>query len=299
MAKPRVGRMGSFLVCAVAYLAAAAAAAVTCQLASSASPFWQAALADVVATVVVFAFSLGADNSSMYDPYWSVAPVAIAAFWLARLAPVVTVRRVVVLILVLYWAARLTGNWVRRWRGLADEDWRYAEYRRFGAAYWPVSFFGFHFFPTVLVFFGCLSLAPVLLPGAQAFSMLDIAAFIVTAAAVCVETAADWQLVAFIRSRPQRGEILATGLWSLSRHPNYFGEVLFWWGIYLFGLAANPGWWWTIVGPVAITGLFLGISVPMMDRHMLARHPGYAAHMTARSAFLPWPTRRQAEEEDA
>jgi steroid 5-alpha reductase family enzyme len=299
MPRTRIGRAGSFLLCAAAYLAAAAAATVTCRLAGGASPLWSAALADVAATVVVFAFSLGLDNSSLYDPYWSMAPVAISAFWLVQFAPAVTPRRVVVLALLLYWAARLTGNWVRRWRGLSDEDWRYAEYRRFGAAYWPISFFGFHFFPTVLVFLGCLSFAPVLMPGAQPVEVLDAVALLVTAAAVSVETAADWQLVAFLRSRKQPGQILDTGLWALSRHPNYFGEVLFWWGIYLFGLAANPAWWWTILGPLAITGLFLGVSVPMMDRHMQARHPGYAAHIAVRSAFLPWPAQRKAKEEDA
>jgi steroid 5-alpha reductase family enzyme len=72
-------------------------------------------------------------------------------------------------------------------------------------------------------------------------------------------------------------------------------------GLYLFGLAANPGWWWTIIGPVAITALFLGISVPMMDTRMLARHPGYAEHIAARSGLVPWPARQGADsqEEDA
>jgi steroid 5-alpha reductase family enzyme len=91
------------------------------------------------------------------------------------------------------------------------------------------------------------------------------------------------------------GAVLDTGLWSLSRHPNYFGEVAFWWGIWLFGLSSGAGWWWTIVGPVAITALFLGVSIPLMDRRMLARHSGYAAYRASRSAFLPLPPKRGAE----
>jgi steroid 5-alpha reductase family enzyme len=197
---------------------------------------------------------------------------------------------VVLLALVLAWAVRLTYNWLRRWHGLADEDWRYAEYRRFGAGYWPISFLGFHLFPTVIVFLGCLSMMPVLSEGSRAIGILDLAALVLTAGAIAIESAADRQLRRFLTSARKPGDILDTGLWSLTRHPNYFGEVTFWWGVYLFGLAANPSWWWTIAGPVAVTALFLGVSVPMMDRRMLSRHPGYAAHMSSRSGFLPWPT---------
>jgi steroid 5-alpha reductase family enzyme len=298
MSDARISRARSFLVCAAAYLAAAIAAAATARLVSHASPLWVAALADVAATVVVFAFSVGLDNSSLYDPYWSVAPVAIALYWLSGFAVDLSLRRVVLLALLLLWAVRLTVNWVGRWRGLADEDWRYAEYRRFGAGYWPISFLGFHLFPTVLVFLGCLSMAAVLRPEAGVIGALDLVAVVVTLTAVVVEAAADRQLRSFLRAK-EPDQILDTGLWALSRHPNYFGEVLFWWGLYIFGLAANPSWWWTIIGPIAITSLFLGVSVPMMDRRMLSRHPGYAAHMLTRSALVPWPQRRPPAEEDA
>ena len=110
--------------------------------------------------------------------------------------------------------------------------------------------------------------------------MLDVLAVLVTAAAIAVEAGADRQLRRFLTSPRKPGQILDTGLWAFSRHPNYFGEVLFWWGVWLFGLAADPSRWWTIVGPAGITALFLGISVPMMDKRMLARHPGYAEHIS-------------------
>jgi steroid 5-alpha reductase family enzyme len=291
MRRNTLSRTRSLVLCLVAYAAAAVAAVAVCRLMFGRSPIFAAALADVAATLVIFAFSLALDNSSMYDPYWSVAPLPIGLYWLVRFGDGITARRAIVLALVLLWAARLTANWVRRWKGLADEDWRYADYRKLGAAYWPISFFGFHFFPTVLVFFGCMSLAPALLAGSRAIGVLDLIAAAVTLAAIGIESMADRQLRRFLASPRTPGQILDSGLWSLSRHPNYFGEVLFWWGVYLFGLAANPGWWWTIVGPVAITALFLGISVPMMDKRMLARHPGYAERMAVRSGFIPWPSR--------
>ena len=281
----------SLLICCAAYAAAAVAAVAVCRLTASLSPVWSAGLADLAATVVVFAFSLGLNNSSMYDPYWSVAPALITVWWLTQFGGVTgaaAVRQVAVTALVLVWAARLTWNWLRRWNGLADEDWRYADYRRLGAGYWPVSFLGFHMMPTVLVFVACLSLVPALSSGARAFGVVDVAAILVTAAAIAVEAGADRQLRRFLTSPRQPGQILDTGLWAFSRHPNYFGEVLFWWGVWLFGLAADPARWWTIVGPAGVTALFLGISVPMMDKRMLARHPGYAEHIGRRSGFLPW-----------
>jgi steroid 5-alpha reductase family enzyme len=264
-----------------------------CRLTPGWAPVWSAGLADLAATVVVFCFSLGLDNSSVYDPYWSVAPALLAPWWLLRrggLAAATGVRQAAVLALVLLWAGRLTWNWMRRWRGLGHEDWRYADYRRLGAGYWPVSFLGFHLMPTVLVFVGCLSLLPAFSPAGRPLGLLDAAALVVTGGAILIEMTADRQLWRFLAAR-RPGEILDSGLWALSRHPNYFGEVAFWWGLWLFGLAADPSRWWTIVGPLGITALFLGISVPMMDRRMLSRHPEYAAHIERRSAFLPWAPR--------
>jgi steroid 5-alpha reductase family enzyme len=280
----------SLLICLAAYCAGALAGAAVCRLSSGLSPVWAAGFADLTATLVVFGFSVGLDNSSVYDPYWSVAPALITLWWLTRfggVGGVTAIRQVVVTILVLAWAARLTWNWMRRWNGLADEDWRYADYRRLGAGYWPVSFFGFHMMPTVLVFVACLSLVPALSSGSRAIGILDVLALLVTAGAILVEAGADRQLRRFLSQR-KPGQILDTGLWALSRHPNYFGEVLFWWGLWLFGLAADPSRWWTVVGPAGITALFLGISVPMMDKRMVSRHPGYAEHISQRSGFVPW-----------
>ena len=134
----KMSKNRSLLLCLLAYGAAAAAAAGVCRLSGEGSPVLAAALADLAATVVVFAFSLGLDNSSVYDPYWSVAPFPIGLYWMVRFSAGLTPRQIVLLALVLVWAVRLTANWLRRWRGLADEDWRYADYRRLGGELaWP------------------------------------------------------------------------------------------------------------------------------------------------------------------
>jgi steroid 5-alpha reductase family enzyme len=293
------GRGQGLWVCLGAYLAAAAVAQLVAWAVHGRHPILVAGAADLAATVVVFLFSLAFNNSSLYDPYWSVVPPFIALYWLLRAgAGGLPVRQAVVLALLAAWAIRLTANWVRRWRGLGHEDWRYAGYRRAGAVYWPISFSGFHLMPTVLVFLGCLPLLPALSSGARPFGALDVAAAAVTALAIAIEALADRQLARFLRdARP--GQILDSGLWALSRHPNYFGEVLFWWGLWLFGLAAAPAWAWTVAGPLAITALFLGISIPMMDRHLLEHRPQYAEHRKRRSAFVPWFPRTTGKEPDS
>jgi steroid 5-alpha reductase family enzyme len=264
----------SVLICLSAYITAAAAAVAVGRLFAHSSLLWSAAFADLAATIVIFAFSLALDNSSLYDPYWSIAPAAIVLYWLSRLGDLggaALPRQIAVTALVLIWAARLTWNWLRRWRGLGDEDWRYAEYRRLGAGYWPVSFLGFHLMPTVIVFLGCLSLLPALSAQSRGLGLLDALAVVVTAAAVGIEAVADQQLRRFKAKPGTPGQILRTGLWSILRHPNYFGEVMFWWGLWLFAVAADSSWWWTVVGPCAVTALFLGVSAPMMNRRMSRR----------------------------
>jgi steroid 5-alpha reductase family enzyme len=268
----RISICALLLAYLVAGAAAVSAAPAARRLVPGLSPVLAAAAADLLATIVVFAFSAGFDNSSIYDPYWSVAPVPIALFWtLASGGAGTRARQAAVLVLLGAWAVRLTVNCLARWQGLGDEDWRYAGYRRLGPWYWPVSFLGFHLMPTVFVFLGCLPLWPALTAKGTGLGFLDLAAALVTAGAIGIEALADAELRRFL-SRPKSSRrLIDEGLWKLLRHPNYVGEVAFWWGLWLFGLAADPSWWWTIAGPVAITLMFLFISVPMMERHLRGR----------------------------
>ncbi len=274
----------------VGYLVASGAAAlVAWQL--EGQPLWRAILAaDVAATVVIFGFSKAFDNSSFYDAYWSVAPMLIAPALALREASAQAplARRIVVSALVLAWGARLTWNWARGWQGFGHEDWRYVEQRqKTGRLYWLVSFFGLHFMPTALVFGGCLPLFPALATGSAPLGPLDALGLVVTAGAILIETIADEQLLAFRKRAHPKETIMAEGLWSRCRHPNYLGELSFWWGIFLFGLAADPGSWAFGAGALAITLLFVFISVPLLDARSLARRPGYAAHVARVPALFP------------
>jgi steroid 5-alpha reductase family enzyme len=287
-------RKGYFKII-IAYLVAGMAVVLFGRMVGHWHPVLIVAVADLAGTLVIFGFSIHYDNSSTYDPYWSVVPILIGFYWLTSgiFFPDNWIRQVAVMALVLIWAVRLTLNWAVRWRGMTHEDWRYVDLRnQHGRMYWVVSFFGIHLMPTVLVFLGCLSMLPSLSKPASGFGALDLVAILVTVTAIWFEFRADLDLNRFIQAKKDPGQLLRSGIWSISRHPNYFGEILFWWGLYLFALAANPRYWWTVIGPLSISALFIFISIPMIEKRMLTRKPEYADYIKSTPILIPWSRKK-------
>jgi steroid 5-alpha reductase family enzyme len=286
------GMVRAFLLVLVAYAAAGIMAVGTGVLLRDQSPIIVVGAADIAATIAIFIFSVIVRNSSMYDPYWSVAPVPIALFWLLQPGSngFANPRHVLIVVLVCLWALRLTTNWASQWRGLEHEDWRYRDIKQqVGRFYWPVSFVGIHLLPTLLVFGGCLALWPTLSDRDTHLTWLDVVAAVVTLTAIVIEATADLQMRRFRRSLPAKRDAMPQGLWSVSRHPNYFGEVLFWWGLFLFVPLTYPDFRLVIIGPLLILGLFLGVSIPLMERHLIAEHPNYVEYQRrVVSPFFPW-----------
>jgi steroid 5-alpha reductase family enzyme len=277
----------------IAYAVAGAAAIIVAVWVDWQHPLAVALAADVAATLVIFGFSVAFNNSSFYDAYWSAAPPPIALYFIWCAPPEASgLRQLVVFALVSWWAVRLTWNWARGWGGLRHEDWRYVDLRgSTGGAYWLVSFLGLHLLPTLQVFLGCLALYPALVAGTRPFNWLDLMAAAVTGGAIWIEMRADIELRRFRLTKPPAEAILGTGVWAWSRHPNYFGEISFWWGLWLFGLAAAPAYWWTVIGPLAITLMFRFASLPLIETRMLSRRPAYAERQQRVSMVVPWPPR--------
>ena len=287
-----------FAVVALVYLVAGLAAWAVVAALPGQSKLGVTFVADLAATVVVFLASLLARNASLYDPYWSVAPAVIVIAWVVWRTggdlTAITARQATVLLLVLAWSIRLTMNWALSWRGLTHEDWRYVQIRdqrpRW-VPWWLINLTGIQLMPTLVVFAGLLAVWPAVDRG-RPWGWLDAVATLVTAAAILIEALADRQLRHFTRDPANHGRILDHGLWHYSRHPNYLGEITFWWGLWLFALAAAPSWWWTVAGPIAMVLLFTLVSVPLMDRRSLQRRPAYADHMRHVPPLLPIPRRR-------
>ena len=246
--------------------------------------------ADIIATVMVFMFSIIFNNSSVYDPYWSVIPPFIVIYLMKLYPEGNDIRQIVVLLVVLFWSFRLTLNWLRGWHGIKHEDWRYVSIaEKTGKFYWPVSFLGIHLMPTLFVFLGCLPLW-YSLSSSSAFNFYDIIAIVFTLGAIFLEWIADEQMIRF-RKNNKQNSYLNSGLWAFSRHPNYLGEISFWIGIFLFTLSSSSfttsKGLWTGAGFLMMTILFVFISIPLMEKRNLARKPGYEKYISSVPALVP------------
>jgi steroid 5-alpha reductase family enzyme len=286
-------RARGFALVALTYLLAAGAAYVTVDRA----PLDRSVtlgLASLVMTLVCFAASFLARNSSYFDPYWMVAPV-LTCGWLAitRESATSLARIAIVSTLVSLWAIRLTWNWIRTWGGPGHEDWRYVEIqKRTGRLYWLASLAGIHLFPALLVWLGSLSLVVAIGTGTNTLGPLDVLATLVTAGAIGIEALADEQLRRYRARTATAGAIMEEGLWAYSRHPNYFGEISFWTGLFLFALAADSSAWRCAIGPVSMIALFVFGTIPMMEKRSLERRPAYADVQKRVSMLVPLPRRR-------
>ena len=268
----------AFLRVVVTYIAALAAGAIVFFASPEAGPLPRLLLADVVATFVVYGASVGAANTSYYDAYWSVVPpmLLVLGWALPEAHGADLTRQLLLLGALSYWGVRLTWNWARGWTGFDHEDWRYVDFRKklSPVLFELVNLAGLHFFPTLIVF-ACMTGGIFAWVSAEPAGLLAWAGAVLMVAATTLQLVADNALRAF-RATADKGDILDTGVWSWSRHPNYFGEMCVWWGVWLVGMDAGaPGW--TVAGPVAMTLMFRFVSVPLIETRMAARREGWSA----------------------
>ena len=237
---------------------------------------------------VLWVISLRLKDASIVDPFWGpgFAIVAMTYYLVDGRYPN---RGTLVLGLVTLWAARLGYHLYARNRR-EGEDPRYTAMRKARGKQFPlISLFTIFWFQAFLLW--VISL-PILASMASQTSLgvFDCLGTIVFLVGLTIESVADNQLARFRAALANRGHVLDTGLWRYSRHPNYFGEVVLWWGIYL--LAVSAGAYWAIVGPALITFLLLRFSgVPLLEDRLRASRPGYSEYINRTSSFVPWPPR--------
>jgi len=238
---------------------------------------------DIIMTIIIFIFSIVHNNSSVYDPYWSVVPFFIVLLYMFHL-DLYNLVSFSILTGVFIYSLRLTSNWYLNYEGLVKEDFRYKDFReRFKKYYWVISFLGIHLFPTLIVFLG-------LYPIYYAFTNnINYEVFIYLGVLVMFLSAtisyySDNQLREHKRSNNTTS--INTGLWKYSRHPNYLAELLFWVGCYIVGLSVGINFFASL-GIIGMILLFNLYSIPKMEKKLLKNKSDYQLIINTVPRLLP------------
>jgi steroid 5-alpha reductase family enzyme len=246
-----------------------------------------AAAAVLIYMLLWFIVSLVLKRNDVADVAWGggfiIVALAVLVAWGAA-----TDRALLVVALVIIWGARLALHIGLRNRG-KGEDARYRKWREEWGKHAVVrSFFQIYILQGVLLLVISLPVVRVITAPESPLAFPDLLGAAVWVIGFLLEAISDWQLLQYKNVPANKGKIITTGLWRYSRHPNYFGEVTLWWGVFLLALAA-PGGWMTIIGPITITGLILGVSgIPMLEK----KYEGNAEfdeYKRRTSAFFPLP----------
>ena len=225
-----------------------------------------------VAFTILWLVSLSLENAGIVDIFWGPGFILVGAYYAMSVSGALTFRGLLVLGLVTIWGLRLALHIGMRNAG-ADEDFRYKKWREeAGAAFWWVSLLKVSLLQALVLWIVSSPLLLAHLGGGERTTVLDALGLALWGFGFLFETVADWQLRRFIKDPATAGRVMRSGLWSVSRHPNYFGEAVLWWGIAF--LALPTGGWLSFIGPLMITFLLLKISgVAMLDSAMVERRP--------------------------
>ena len=259
-------------------------------------PFLEAlglsALAVLGCMTTLWILSLIIKDSSIVDIFWGVGFIVITGPTFA-LSGGFAGRKLLVLILVVIWGLRLAIHIARRNIGMG-EDKRYQAFRkRGGANYWWISFFQVFALQGILMLLISVPLiASQVSAEATQITLLDVLGSSLWLVGFSFESIGDFQLARFKADPANKGKIMNAGLWRYTRHPNYFGECVLWWGYFIIALSTPIGVW-TVMSPLVMTFLLVRVSgVAILERSMANRGPEYKAYLETTSAFIPMPPRR-------
>lgn len=248
-----------------------------------------AGLIILVLMLLLWLYSLAIKNSSIVDIFWGTGFVITfwATAWIGATA--LSTRVLLLGVLVTLWGLRLSLYIFSRNHG-QPEDFRYAKWREeAGAAWWWRSFFKVFLLQGVIMWVIAIPLIAVQTSTPSPFKCecTDYTGAALWLVGFIFEAGGDWQLARFKKDPAKKGKLLTTGLWSLTRHPNYFGDAAQWWGFWL--LAFANGAWWTFFSPLIMTYLLMRVSgVTLLENTLTKTKPGYEEYMARTSAFFPW-----------
>lgn len=247
-----------------------------------------AALIVLIMVTVLWVISVPLKDASIIDLFWG--PLFVVMAWvMLPVTGALAVKPYLLTLLVTLWGLRLAFHLIGR-NLFQGEDRRYRQWReRGGNGWWWKTYY------RIYLLQGAIALL-VATPVVAAFyrpsslNFVNLLGVLVWAAGFVFELVADVQLAQFKSDPRRQGTVMDQGLWGLSRHPNYFGDALQWWGLGL--VAVTPVTWWALLGPVVMTAVFLGLSNDVLERGMRKRHPDYEAYVRNTPKFLPRPSAR-------
>lgn len=248
-------------------------------------PFWQSLALILAFFTVVWLVSLIFKNTGIVDIFWGLTIVAIA--WLYRFyINLDDLRSLVFCVIVSIWGARLSIHlFLRNLR--RGEDFRYQEWRKQHGSKWGlVSYYKVFLVQGYLLWIVSTVFAPAMSSNFTGIKTTDYVGMAVWMIGFLFEFISDWQLSSFRKNPENNGQVLQTGLWGVSRHPNYFGEALQWWGYFLF--ACTTFQYQYVFSPLIMTILLITVSgIVPVEKRLLETKPDYAKYKARVSAFFP------------
>lgn len=232
-----------------------------------------------------FVISILKKRNDIADVAWGLGFVLLA--WISYLISVdFNLRGLLVGVLVTIWGLRLAWHIYMRNKG-KTEDYRYLAWRKqWGKYFFIRSYFQVYILQGIFLFLIILPVIFINKNTSQGINILDIMGVLVWLVGFFFEAIGDAQLSRFIKDPNNKGKLMQSGLWQYTRHPNYFGEVTGWWGIWLIALSVSYGWL-SIIGPLTITILILKVSgIPLLEKKM-EENPEFTEYKKRTSVFFP------------
>jgi len=234
-----------------------------------------------------FVVSIFKKRNDIADIAWGLGFVLMA--WLSFIMSGFSTTAFLVNTLVTIWGLRLAWHIYQRNKN-KPEDSRYLEWRKSWNNFYVRSFLQVYLLQGIFLYLISLPVIFINFSVANSFGILGIIGLLVWVFGFYFESTGDSQLKQFITNPVNKGKVMDRGLWRYTRHPNYFGEVTQWWGIFMISLSV-PGSFFTIIGPVTITLLILFVSgIPLLEKKYAGR-PDFEEYKKRTSIFLPLPPR--------
>ena len=244
-------------------------------------------ISNVISTIVIWFIGVLLDTASIYDAYWSVQTPFIYICLLIKFKNI-NIGNFIYLELILFWAIRLTYNYTKTFNNISYIDWRYKQIKeKTGKCYQLVNLVGICMMPTIIVYLASIP-SFLFVINDYKFEWIQIIGFVIMFISTFIEMKADIDIHEFKKIRRDRKQIINIGLWKYSRHPNYFGEICFWYGVafsYVFCDFKND--WCYMLGAVINNALFLFISIPLAENSLRKYKEGYDIYKKNTSMLIP------------